>query len=363
MKLLYDAWYANSLSDWGAALAIAFIALLAFALLRSVLARVVRAVSARTATRLDDSLVEVVRATRLALLVPLALYLGSLALELPQRLGNILVALATVTLLVQAALWINRFVRAYIDLQVERRRADGDTVTALGLLGFVAKVVVWALILLLILDQLNFDITALVAGLGIGGIAVALAVQNILGDLFASLSILLDKPFVVGDFIIVGDEMGTVEQVGVKTTRVRSLGGELIVFSNADLLKSRIRNYKRMYERRVVFSFGLVYDTTDAQIERAVAVVRESITAQKKTRFDRAHFKGYGDSSLDFEVVYFVLDPDFNLYMDIQQAINLDMLRIFRAEGIEFAYPTRTLYVANGGEASPGGQPQPAAGV
>lgn len=357
MKLLYETWYSNPLYDWGIALAVVCAALLAFGLLRHVAARVLRAVSSRTLTRVDDNLVEVVHATRLLLLFPLALYLGSLALELPQRLDNTVVALATIALLVQAAIWANRFIRSWIDREVERRRADGDTVTALGLIGVLAKFVVWALIVLLILDQLEFDITALVAGLGIGGIAVALAVQNILGDLFASLSILLDKPFVVGDFIIVGDELGTVEQVGVKTTRVRSLGGELIVFSNADLLKSRIRNYKRMYERRVVFSFGLVYDTSPDKVERAVAVVRGAVAVQDKARFDRAHFKAYGESSLDFEVVYYVLDPDYNLYMNVQQAINLEMLRTFRAEKIEFAYPTRVVHIAGVETGSRGREP------
>ena len=197
----------------------------------------------------------------------------------------------------------------------------------------------------MILDNLGFNITALVASLGIGGIAVALAVQNILGDIFASLSIALDKPFVIGDFIIVEDVLGTVEYIGLKTTRLRSLSGEQIVFSNVDLLKSRIRNYKRMFERRVVFTIGVVYQTAHATLERIPALVRSIVEQQPKTRFDRAHFKEYGDSALVFEVVYFVLDSDYNIYMDIQQAINLAIFRRFQVKGIEFAYPTRTLHV------------------
>ncbi len=173
--------------------------------------------------------------------------------------------------------------------------------------------------LLLALDNLGVDVTALVAGLGVGGIAVALAVQSILGDLFASLSIVLDKPFVIGDFIIVGDLLGTVENVGIKTTRVRSLSGEQLIFSNADLLNSRIRNYGRMYERRVVFTVGVTYDTPRHKLE---------------------------DFSLDFETVYYVQDPAYNLYMDIQQAINLELYQRFADEGIEFAYPTQTLFLA-----------------
>ncbi|HLF22448.1 MAG TPA: mechanosensitive ion channel family protein, partial [Burkholderiales bacterium] len=170
------------------------------------------------------------------------------------------------------------------------------------------------------------------------------AVQNILGDIFASLSIALDKPFVIGDFIVVDDALGTVEYIGLKTTRVRSLSGEQIVFSNADLLKRRIRNYKRMAERRVEFRFGVVYGLPSEQLARIPVMVREIVEQQPKTRFDRVHFKEYGDSALVFEVVYSVLDADYNVHMDIRQAINLALYRCFREHGIEFAFPTRTLH-------------------
>jgi len=184
-----------------------------------------------------------------------------------------------------------------------------------------------------------------VAGFGIGGVAVALAVQSVLGDLFASLSIILDKPFVVGDFIVVDNLRGTVERVGVKTTRLRSLDGELLVFSNGDLLKSRIRNFRRMYDRRVEFTLGVTYRTPLEKLRRIPQWLREIIAAQPRTRFDRAHFKQYGDSALVFEIVYYVLDRDYNLYMDIHQAINLAICEHFGREGIEFAFPTRTVYL------------------
>jgi small-conductance mechanosensitive channel len=195
------------------------------------------------------------------------------------------------------------------------------------------------------LDNLGVNVTTMIAGLGVGGIAVALAVQNILGDLFASLSIVIDKPFVIGDFVIVDEYMGTVEHVGLKTTRLRSLGGEQLVFSNGDLLKTRIRNYKRMRERRAVFGFGIEYDTPIELVEKIPAMVRAIIEARAKVRFDRAHFKGFGASSLDYEVVYWMLDPDFNLYMDTQQQINLELMRLFQREGVSFAYPTQTVLV------------------
>ena len=174
---------------------------------------------------------------------------------------------------------------------------------------------------------------------------MALASQAILADLFSYLAILFDKPFEPGDFIIVGDQMGVVENIGIKTTRVRSIWGEQIVFSNADLTSSRIRNYKQMKERRITFTLGVVYETPVEKLERIPGILRDAITSAPLTRFDRAHFKKYGDFSLDFEIVYFVLNPDYNVYMDIQQKINLAILRRFQAEGIAFAYPTREVII------------------
>lgn len=222
------------------------------------------------------------------------------------------------------------------------------TLASIAGVRWVVLFAAYAIILLLALQNLGVNVTSLIAGLGIGGIAVALAIQNLLGDLFASLTISLDKPFVAGDFIIVGDEKGTVEQIGLKTTRVRSLSGEQLVFGNADLLSSRIRNYKRMNERRVVFGFGVVYATPPETLEQINTLVRSIVESQPNVRFDRCHFHRFGVSSLDFEVVYSINSPDYNTHMDVQQAIHLAIARAFIARGIEFAYPTQTLYIARG---------------
>lgn len=209
----------------------------------------------------------------------------------------------------------------------------------------MSRVAVWSLVALMMLANLGVDVTALVAGLGIGGVAVALALQNILSDLFASISILLDKPFVVGDFIIVGEELGTVEKIGIKTTRVRSLGGEQLIFANNDLLQSRVRNYKRMDERRIVFRVGIVYETPGDKLEAISGMLREIVEGIEQTRFDRAHFAEFGDFALQFEVVYYVLSSDFAIYRDIQQRINLAIFRRFERESIGFAYPTQMLHI------------------
>jgi len=299
-----------------------------------------------TEVRWDDLLAQAVKVTNPLLFLPVAIFLGSLVLDLPTRIERFLQLAAVVALLLQVGLWMHYILGRWVEKKVEfSRRNEPEGATALSLLGFAARVVLWSLVLLLALDQLNFNITALVAGLGIGGVAVALAVQNVLSDLFASLSIVLDKPFVVGDFIVVDSLRGTVERVGVKTTRLRSLDGELLVFSNTDLLKSRIRNFKRMFDRRVEFTLNLAYQTPLEKLRVIPQWLGEIVKAQKRTRLDRAHFKQYGDSALVFEVVYYVLDPDHGVYMDVHQAINLAIFERFAREGVEFAYPTRTLRV------------------
>lgn len=252
-----------------------------------------------------------------------------------------------VVFFVQCGLMATGLVRLYLRRYRLRKQREEEMaiVSALNFVDLGARALIWLIVILLIIDSFNYDVTALVAGLGVGGVAVALAVQNILGDVFASLTIVLDKPFVVGDFIIVGDLLGTVEHIGLKTTRIRSLSGEQLIFGNGDLLSSRIRNFKRMQERRVVFSLGVVYQTKPEKLRKAVEIIRETIQAQDKVRFDRSHFQKYGDFALIFENVYWVLTPDYNVYMDIQQAINLKLYDRFEAEGIEFAYPTQTLFV------------------
>jgi small-conductance mechanosensitive channel len=267
--------------------------------------------------------------------------------------GSALDKVVALVVLLQAARWATGAVAFYVGRHVEQRRATADaaSVWAARMIGFGANVAVWAIILVAVLDNLGFDVTTLVTGLGIGGIAVALAVQSILGDAFAALAIVLDKPFVVGDFITVDNFAGTVEQIGLKTTRLRSLSGEQIIFANAELLKGRIRNYKRLYERRNVFTLDVTSDTPRDVVGRIPGMLREIVEAQRPIRFDRSHFSAYADSALRFETVYYVLDPDYNRHMDIQQAIFLAVLERFEREGIEFAVPTRMVIYKHGDEA------------
>jgi small-conductance mechanosensitive channel len=337
---------ANEPADFLAALAVALVVWFALAVARRYSGRLFTRIAKRTGALWGELLAGMVRATSLVLLTPLALYAGFSVLDAPARLARFIELAAVLVLLVQAGLWANRLIALWMAQKMEAARERGaEGATAMSLLTFAARLVLWSVVLLAVLDQLAFNITALVAGLGIGGIAVALAAQNILGDLFASLSIVLDKPFVVGDFIVVDGLRGVVERVGVKTTRVRSLDGELLVFPNNDLMKSRIHNYQQMEERRVLFTVGVTYQTSPEKVKAIPQWLRETVEATPQTRFDRAHFKEYGDSALVFEIVYYVLDRDYNRYMDVQQAINLAIFGRFAREQVEFAYPTRTLYL------------------
>ncbi len=332
--------------DWAIAAVVFLLAIGVARLVITVVIARLEALAGRTETDLDDLIVRLVRGTRTLFLLLIAVWLASQSLDVSQGVADGIRTALIIGLLVQAALWgsagIGYLIERYRKSQLE---ADPAGATAMGAMAVIGKAMVWAVVVLLILDNLSIDVAALVAGLGIGGVAVALALQSVLSDLFASLSIVLDKPFVVGDFVIVGEFFGTVEYVGLKSTRLRSLSGEQVIFSNSDLLGSRIRNYKRMAERRVVFQLGVTYDTPSAKLERIPQMIRDVVDSHDKTRFDRSHFKAYGPSSLDFETVYHMLVPDYNSMMDVQQAINLEIYRRFEQEGIEFAYPTQTLYV------------------
>jgi small-conductance mechanosensitive channel len=278
------------------------------------------------------------------LIVAVALYGFTIPLELNAKWSNIFENLSVTLILVQLAIWIAAIGRLALNSYFTPGTQNAGS-AALAISLFVLQTLIWVITLILILDNLGINVSGLLAGLGIGGVAVALAVQNILGDLFSSLSIVLDKPFEVGDFIVAGDFMGSVEKIGIKTTRLRSISGEQIVLSNSDLLSSRIRNFKRMQERRVVFSFGITYQTPASQIQHITEQLRGIISQEPQTRFDRAHFKSFDDSALTFEVVYFIANPDFNLYMDIQQRININIMHLFSESNIAFAFPSRTLYV------------------
>lgn len=345
MPLLEYEFQGNPVRAWLFGVALALAVGIALGAARRVAARRLGARAAEGDAGLGELAAELAEGLGRWFVAVVALYIGVMALALPAPLRGILRALLVVALALQVGLWGQAVIRHALARHVARSDGDGAAQTTATIASFAARVTLWALLLLLLLDNLGVNISALLTGLGVGGVAVALAVQNVLGDLLASLSIALDRPFVVGDFIVVDALAGTVEHVGLKTTRVRALSGEQLVFSNADLLRSRLHNYKHLVERRVVLAFGVLYQTTAEQLEAIPAMVREAVEATTRARFDRSHLKAFGASSLDFETVYFVLDPDYAVHMDVQQSVILALIRRFEAAGIGFAFPTQTLYV------------------
>ena len=346
MELLDTVYFDNTVRVWLVALGTVVAVLLTLGLAKRLIVRRLSRFAEATATDIDNLVVHLLRHTRWYFLLAVSLYAASQALHTSLAVHDVVRVVIILTILLQGAIWGNGLI-AYALARMAKQRFTGDRAgtTALTAVGFVMRLVLWTLVLILALDNLGFNITTLVAGLGIGGIAVALALQNILGDLFASLSIVLDKPFLIGDFIAVDTIQGTVDHVGLKTTRLRSLSGEEIVIANADLLRSRIRNYRRMQERRAVFTVGITYSTPPDKVASLPGFLREAITAQPEARFDRAHFKSFGESALLFEAVYFVTSPEYGVFMDVQQQINLGVLHRCTEEGIVFAFPTHTVYV------------------
>jgi small-conductance mechanosensitive channel len=335
----------NPLSAWLTAGGIALVVAVVLYVLKHVVGRRLAALAARTTTQIDDVAADLLGRTRFYFIGALALRAGSPALELTPIVQEALRDITSIAVLLQLAVWGNALIAFWLRKWSRSRSGDQQATSAtLQAIGVLARGVLWTVVALLALKNVwDFDITALITGLGVGGIAIALAVQNILGDVFGALSIVLDKPFDVGDTIGVDSVTGTVEHIGLKTTRVRSVGGEQIIFSNADLLKARVRNLRRMEERRVLLTLGITYDTSPEQVAAVPAMIRSIVEASPSTRFDRAHFARFMDSSLEFEVVYFITTSDYAVYMDTQQAVNLGILQRFNAEGIAFAFPTRRI--------------------
>lgn len=340
----------NTSEDWLFALLAVSTWLLIFYLTRTILLRKLTQMAVKTVTLLDDFFVDILSATRILLASAVSLLLLVHFLNFPEKVLDNTHKIVIGLLLLQVGFWAERGLQFWLKGKFSPSSQDspsdaGSLQMTRSLLTFLGRMALWIVVSLLILSNIGLNVTALLASMGIGGIAIALAVQNILGDLFASLSITIDKPFVIGDLITVGEFSGTVEHVGLKTTRLRSINGEQLIFSNNDLLGSRIRNYKRMQERRILFTVGVAYETPPEKMALIPSLIQHAIESTPDTRFDRAHFKAFGASSMNFEVVYFMTSPDHALYIAAEQAINLALLSDFNREGIEFAFPTQTLHI------------------
>jgi len=343
LEVLNQTYLGNSILDYLISISIFFIGIVMLLIIERALFKRIAGWVANTSTQIDDVILAVLRKNIVPICYVISGYVALSRLSIEDGFVRMLKYAVIIFLSYQAARVAITVAVYLVERSTSRRSPSGGATRSIVLF---LRFAIWCVAVLFVLDNLGFDVNAVVAGLGIGGVAVAFAAQAILGDLFNYFVIFFDRPFEEGDFIIIGDLMGVVQKIGIKTTRVMSLGGEQLVFSNTDLTSSRIRNYKRMQRRRVLFKFGVLYQTSHAKLKRIPEIVRGIIMKVKDAKFDRAHFSKFGDFSLDFEVVHYVLTGDYNKYMDIQQEINLAITEEFEKEGIEFAYPTQTIHLA-----------------
>lgn len=345
-KILEQVFFGNRILDYIIALSALLLGLLFVKTVILFLTGRLKKLAKKTATTFDDLLADIFEKIVLPALYLSCVYISLKILKMPAGIGGVINAAEIAVITFFATRIILMFINYGLNLYLHRKQEDVTLVRSLEGMLRVVRCLVWALAAVIFLDNIGFKVSTIIAGLGIGGVAVAIAAQAVLKDFFSYFSIVFDRPFKLGDFIIIGDFMGTVEHIGIKTTRIRSLGGEQVIFSNTDLTDSRVRNYKLMDKRRVLFRVGVTYQTSLSQLKEIPRIIENVIKNTSETAFDRAHFFSYGDFSLIFEVVYFVLNPDYNKYMDIQQEINFALKEEFEARGIEFAYPTQKLYLS-----------------
>lgn len=350
-EFLERVYYHNTVLDYLIALGIIIIGLIIVKVVKNVFIPRISKLTSKTHNHVDDYIITSINRFGIPALKIVAVFIGLNYLTFSEKVENVLQIALTVVITFFAIRFISSTIlsllQTYIRSKSEEDKGE-DRVKQLGGIMLIINIIIWTLGLIFLFDNMGFEVTAVIAGMGIGGIAIALAAQNILSDLFNYFVIFFDKPFEIGDFIIVDDKLGTVQNIGIKTTRVKTLSGEQLVFSNSDLTNSRIHNYKTMATRRIVFKIGIAYETPFEKLKKVSGLLRSIVEEQKdRLTFDRAHFLAYGDSSLDFEVVYIVQSADFNVYMDIQQQINYRIFEEFEKMELVIAYPTRTLWFAN----------------
>jgi len=345
MEILDRVFFGNTVLAYAISLAILFVGLIFVKVLAKVVVKRVKDRIKKDTADLESLIAQVLGGVVMPVLYLSCVYASLKILNLPAKLDTLIGALEVAVITFFAARLALMIIGYGLRVYAARKPEDVTLVRSLETMFRASKYLVWAMAVIIFLDNIGFKISAVIAGLGIGGVAVAIAAQAVFKDFFSYFSIVFDRPFKLGDFIIIGDFMGTVEYIGIKTTRIRSLSGEQLIFSNTDLTESRVRNYQMMRKRRVLFRLGVTYDTSFENLKEIPGIIEKVIKGIDDTTFDRAHFFSYGDFSLVFEIVYYVMAPEYNKYMDIQQKINLAIKEEFDKRGIEFAFPSQTLYL------------------
>lgn len=338
--------FGNTVAKYTAAAGMFLVFLSGLTLLRMFILRVLERIIERTETDIDDAFTKIVASVRPIFFIFLGIYFAAQTVELSEQAAEILDGILFAWIVYQVVLAIQIVIDYIVERKIQAQQEAGKpNRAATHVIVLIVKIMLWALGLVLILSNFGVNVTSLVAGLGIGGIAIALAAQNILGELFSSFSIYADKPFQPGDFIVVGDKKGTVKSVGMKSTRIKALQGEEIIVPNKELTNATIQNFKKLQERRIDFTIGVTYETPNEKLRMVPKMMEEIISSFENLRFDRAHFRTFGDFALIFEIVYFVESASYREYIDAQQEINFKIREAFEKEGIEMAYPTQTLHV------------------
>ncbi len=340
----------NTIKEYLLAVVIFFLAILALKIFQKFLIDRIKKLTKKTKTNIDDIIISVIDNIHWPFYVLISFYVAIKFLTVHSLIIIWSCRLVLITITYYTIRGLQEFVDYGTKLIIEKRKEEDDDETRLGIirvLNTIVKISLWIGATLLILTNLGYNVNSLIAGLGIGGIAIAFALQNILSDIFSSFSIYFDRPFRIGDFIVVGNYKGTVKRIGIKTTRIQSLEGEEIVISNNELTQTKLQNFGVMEKRRAVFTIGVTYETPLEKVKKIPNIIKEAIEREKDTKVDRIHFKTFGDFALIFEAVFYINSKEYKNYMDVQQSINLFLMEKFAQEGIEFAYPTQTVYVKN----------------
>ena len=340
----------NTTKDYLIAMGFIVIGILIVSVFKKTLLNKIKKLTEKTATNFDDFLIEAIEKFVIPAVYISIVFTGIKTLTISDGFRGIIINAHKVILAYYTFRLVSQVLTLLLKTWVREQENGEEKVKQIGGLILIINMLIWGIGFLFLFDNLGYDVTAIVTGMGIGGIAVALAAQNILGDLFNYFVIFFDRPIEIGDFIVLDDKNGVIEKIGIKTTRIKTLSGEQLVVANSDLTSSRIHNFKKMQRRRILFGIGVSYETNKEDLKKIPLILKEIVNHQKPITFDRAHFKEFGDSSLNFEVVYYIEDAAYNTYMDIQQQINFEIFDKFHSMGIAIAFPTRTLYLRNENE-------------
>lgn len=349
-KFLAYTFWNNNVYSWLIALGIVVVSVVVIRLFRNIVIKRLKKWTASTSATWDDVLVLGVDKLVVPIFYVSSLFFAIHTLQLTPKTAKLVhiayMAALTFCILRLASAIVKRLLTTFIS----RRNGQTDGEQSVSGLSIIINIVIWIIGIIFLIDNLGYNVTTLITGLGIGGVAVALAAQTILGDLFSYFAIFFDKPFEIGDSITIGEQSGTVEKIGIKTTRIRTVNGDQLICSNSDLTNSRINNFKRLENRSIVFTLRVEYSTSIETLQDIPGIVKAIIDQQEKVKFGRGHLAALGESSLNFEFVYNVLSPEYGVYMDVQHAIYMNIVKSFKERNIVFAFPTQKLFLENNEE-------------